>query len=135
MDKETKERMELYKHDFMVLHNYFSTLYKATKTLSDVIFKYGSENLKLKQLQIAEVYSTYSSAKLFMDIKLDLYESEFSSYLSAWEDLYREIVEVAEDDDSNTTWMSSRFDLFEKQYQTVDKMLNSRQEELNMMTK
>lgn len=135
MDKETKERMELYKHDFMVLHNYFSALYKATKTLSDVIFKYGSENLKLKQLQIAEIYSTYSSAKLFMDIKLDLYESEFSSYLSAWEDLYREIVEVAEDDDSNTTWMSSRFDLFEKQYQTVDKMLNSRQEELNMMSK
>ncbi|OZS79478.1 hypothetical protein CF394_00810 [Tetzosporium hominis] len=112
---EFYESSELYEH--------LATLHQYTIKLCREIISVGIESIELKELRIAELFTIYNSAKLFLSIKGDLTHYEFTSLLSFWKNLYTELVSLAEENDQNTTHLDSLIDEFDGQFKIVKDML------------
>ena len=117
-------------HDFSELYEHLANFHEKTSRLCNEILEYGSENIKLVDLRLSEIFSLYNTANVYLSVKADLYHYETSSLLSFWNEMYFQTYMVVRDNDQNTSWMHERFQNYSHQYENVEEMLKSRLEEL-----
>ncbi|ENH96693.1 hypothetical protein J416_09354 [Gracilibacillus halophilus YIM-C55.5] len=127
MDKE-KLLDDFYR--FSELYEHLANLHEKTQLLCNEIFKHGVEDVKLVDLRLAEIYSLYNTAKLYLSVNGELSHYEFTSLLSFWHEAYFQIYLVARDNDQNTSWMYGKVENYLGQYELVEQMLKSRIQEL-----
>lgn len=122
MDNSGFSELEI--HKLGCLKSYFAELHSKTVNLYEEISVEGTRNLTLLQLKMAEIENLHRSISQLLDFEVELHHYEFSSLLHFWENMYRELFQVAEKDDMNLSWLSSRYTSYIEQSALVDEMLS-----------
>ncbi|WP_088840661.1 hypothetical protein [Listeria sp. ILCC797] len=115
---------ELERHKLGCLKSYFAELHSKTVNLYERISVEGTRNVILLQLKMAEIENLHRSISQLLDFEVELHHYEFSSLLHFWENMYHELFQVAENDDHNLSWLSSRYTSYIEQSTLVDEMLS-----------
>ncbi|UJW58771.1 hypothetical protein HXZ66_15765 [Bacillus sp. A116_S68] len=121
-------------HDFSELYEHLAILHDKTQKLCNEIFDDGIESVKLVDLRLAEIYSLYNSAKVYLSLKTDLHHYKLSTLLSFWNDAYFQIYRVACESDQNTSWMYSKVQNYFEQYDIVERMIKTKIQELKELS-
>lgn len=115
---------ELERYKLSCLKSYFAELHSKTANLYEDISVKGTRKIPLLQLKMAEIENLHRSISHLLDFEVELHHYEFSSLLHFWENMYHELFQVAEKDDSNLSWLSSRYTSYIEQSALVDEMLS-----------
>ncbi|EGP4927259.1 hypothetical protein VD173_001731 [Enterococcus faecium] len=107
------------------LINLETDLYIKTENLFKLLSSVSVRKIKLIELHLSEIYSLRNKLDLFIILKPDLQHYELTSLISFWDKTFYEMKKLTEDDDSNTSWMHSRFKNYESQHKTVDQMFRN----------
>lgn len=107
------------------LINLETDLFEKTKFLYNDLIENSDKNINLVQFRLSEIFTLKQTLDLYLKIKFELQSYEITSLLSFWDDTFHEMKEVVADNDSNTSWMYSRFDNFKGQHEIVDSMLRT----------
>lgn len=106
--------------------NFETELFNKTKSLVQELMKYSTSEISMIDFRCAEIFSLKNKLELFISIRYEFTHYEVTSLVTYWDSLFHEIKEVVESDDSNTSWLSSRFDNYQHQHEIVDEMFRSR---------
>ncbi|MCS8593108.1 hypothetical protein [Enterococcus faecium] len=107
------------------LINLETDLYIKTENLFKLLSSVSVRKIKLIELHLSEIYSLRNKLDLFIILKPDLQHYELTSLISFWDKTFYEMKKLTEDDDSNTSWMHSRFKNYESQHKIVDQMFRN----------
>ncbi|MFE2777546.1 hypothetical protein ACFXEB_06880 [Aerococcus urinaeequi] len=91
----------------------------AYKNLLDSSDKKSLTNLH----HLNNAYANFVGFKNFLHSQPNMQHYELSSLITMWENLYGEMLEVFNDNDSNTSWMYSRFETTNQQFESVKEFL------------
>lgn len=70
----------------------------------------------ISSLELSEIYSDFSAARLFFQLKPDFQNSDFTSFFSFWESLYLSLVERIGYQGSGISTINSKYENFANQY-------------------
>ena len=107
------------------LINLESDLAEKTKFLFEDLMDNSDKRIQLGEFRLAEVNSLKDKLDLFLKIKPEQQHTELLSLISFWERTFREMKNVFEENDSNTSWMSSEYNNYQAQHVIVDEMIRT----------
>lgn len=110
------EALEILLYDVGEIYENLDRVFNKT----EIFFKYfkaeGYAASNISFLELSEIYSDFSSARLFFQLKPDLQNSDFTSYFSFWESLYLSLIERIGYQGSDISTINSRYENFASQY-------------------
>ncbi|HEM9634209.1 TPA: hypothetical protein U3L57_000112 [Streptococcus agalactiae] len=107
------------------LKNLFTELYSKSKFIHDKLMRSNNKIDAISQIDIFELYSTYSSIKIFFAIEITLQHHELSEVLQDFVVFYNEVKDIYLENDRNTSWLDSAFRIYEEHYNTALLLFNN----------
>lgn len=96
------------------LKKLFDELFNKSKLIHTKLMKSTNKSEAISQIDIFELYSSYSNIKVFFAIKPELQRNELFDTLQAFIAFYNEAKETYLENDRNTSWLDSTFRTYEE---------------------
>lgn len=107
-------------------------LFLKTKLLFNDLMEAEDKRFPLVEYRLSEGFTLKQSIISFLssNYEFDLERGEVIELLESWDNLNYEMKEVVEDNDSNTSWMSSRFDQYQERHKEFYDSFNTHYENI-----
>ncbi len=95
---------------------------KKTNILFHELTNKDNSEIAMIEFRCSEIFTLKSNLALFISIRYEFANSDISSLLTYWDNLFHEIKSIISNDDRNTSWLSSKFEHYKEQHELVDDM-------------
>ncbi|WBF53772.1 hypothetical protein [Macrococcoides canis] len=103
----------------------FKELNGIVSLLANNRLKERNFNEKSELLMLNQLYSLILNIESFTFIDKDFMRNEFDDLLLSSRNIYTELSDLFSEDDSNTSWLYSKFDDFQDSYKSAYETLKS----------
>ncbi len=107
------------------LYNLIADLFEKTNILHESLISNTDKQNLMYYVQLSEIFTISENIKLYLSINEELNHYELSSLIQFWGETYFQMKLVIKDNDSNTSWLSSRFNNYKGQNEIVLHMLKT----------
>lgn len=101
-------------YQIIELKKLFDELFNKSKLIHNKLMKSTNKSEAISQIDIFELYSSYSNIKVFFAIETGLQHHELFDTLQAFIAFYNEAKETYIENDRNTSWLDSTFRIYEE---------------------